>query len=291
LEIRQNEAAELAADLEAAGLLRTAESGPQLTAEGRSYALRVIRGHRLLEKYLAERTTVAEDRWHLEADRREHMMSPDDIEALAAEMGNPRYDPHGDPIPTASGELAPPRGKPLTAMPVGQLARIVHVEDEPEVVYKQLVAQGLSVGTRIRILETTPERIRIEAEGEEQALAPVVAANLSVVELAAAQRPADFSRRLGDLNVGEKAKVVGFSPMCRGRQRRRLFDLGLIPGTVVQARLQGPGGGPTAYDIRGALIAIRKDQADLIHVVPPGSDRKKGTGLICRNGPEGASHK
>ncbi len=266
LQIPRNRAADLASRLETAGLLRTAESGPQLTTEGRRYALRVIRGHRLLEKYLADRTGMAESRWHEEADRREHLMSPDDIDALALEMGNPRYDPHGDPIPTATGDIAPPSGRPLPALPVGQLARVTHVEDEPEVVYKQLVAQGLTVGVRVRILEITPERIRIEAEGEEQVLAPVVAANLSVVEMSAAQKPPEFAHRLADLNVGEKAEVVGFSPVCRGIQRRRLFDLGLVPGTVVEAQLQGPGGDPTAYVIRGALIAIRKDQANLIHV-------------------------
>ena len=56
------------------------------------------------------------------------------------------------------------------------------------------------------------------------------------------------------------------SPACRGVQRRRLFDLGLIPGTVVRAEFTGPGGDPTAYDIRGATIALRRQQAEQILV-------------------------
>ena len=65
--------------------------------------------------------------------------------------------------------------------------------------------------------------------------------------------------------------MVRISPACRGVQRRRLFDLGLIPGTVVRAEFCGPGGDPTAYDIRGATIALRRQQAEQILVAGDGS--------------------
>lgn len=264
LKISPSEAADLVARLETLGLLRSTANGCELTAEGRRCALRVIRVHRLWERYLAERTGVAETDWHEKADRWEHRLSEDQANALAAELGDPRYDPHGAPIPTASGDVAPAQGEPLTSLSVGQLATIVHVGDKPAAVYAQLVAQGLSVGTRVRVLEVSPERVRFEADGEEQVLAPVVAANVSVIKLAMSeQAPA---QRLSRLKLGERSKVLGILPACRGLQRRRLLDLGLVPGTVVEAKLQSPSGDPTAYHVRGALIALRKQQADLIRI-------------------------
>ena len=103
-----------------------------LTPEGCSYALRVIRIHRLLESYLAERTGVDESEWHQRADQMEHRVTAAEAEALSAQLGNPSYDPHGDPIPTADGVMPSRRGLPLSALKAGAVARIVHVEDEPD---------------------------------------------------------------------------------------------------------------------------------------------------------------
>ena len=159
----------------------------------------------------------------------------------------------------------------MTTLSAGQLAFVSHIEDEPDVIYKQLTAQGFSVGSQLRILEVTPQRVRIEAEGEERILAPIVAANLTVVLFEPGDRQEEPLRRLTEVPLGDAARVVRISPACRGMQRRRLFDLGLIPGTVVRAEFRGPGGDPTAYDIRGAKIALRRQQADQILVAedPP----------------------
>jgi len=71
---------------------------------------------------------------------------------------------------------------------------------------------------------------------------------------------------LGALAPGESARVVRLAPECRGAQRRRLLDLGLVPGTRVTAELVSLAGDPIAYRIRGALIALRREQADRIVV-------------------------
>lgn len=68
------------------------------------------------------------------------------------------------------------------------------------------------------------------------------------------------------LNVGEQGKVIFISKACRGPQRRRLMDLGILPGTVVSAEMKGIGGDPTAFKIRGANIALRRDTAKMIHI-------------------------
>jgi len=266
LEIGRDQAARLTARLEALGLLTSEHRRLTLTPEGCSYALRVIRIHRLLESYLAERTGVDESEWHQRADQMEHRVTAAEAEALSAQLGNPTYDPHGDPIPTADGVMPSRRGLPLSALKTGAVARIVHVEDEPDEVYAQLVAARLSPGVTLRVLDSKPDRMRIEAEWQEHVLAPVVAANLTVEPLSDVAERVLPDRRLSSLAVGQQATVIDLSPACRGPERRRLLDLGVVPGTVIRAELVSTGGDPIAYRIRGAMIALRNAQADLIHV-------------------------
>ncbi|MHC4342150.1 MAG: metal-dependent transcriptional regulator [Planctomycetota bacterium] len=267
LSITPGRAAELLAHLEGLGLARSTETGLALTDTGRSDALRVIRIHRLWEQYFAEETGLSETAWHEEADRREHTLEPDEVERLAARLGHPRYDPHGDPIPTSDGEIPPSRGQPLSTLPVGAAAVIVHVEDEPDAVYAQLVAENMVPGLRIRVLESDPKRVRFQSAGEEHVLAPVFAANLTVVPLPDEAEPEPEEVRLSSLRPGERATVTGILPACRGMQLRRLLDLGFVPGTAVEAELESPNGDPIAYRIRGTLIALRREQADLVGIV------------------------
>jgi DtxR family Mn-dependent transcriptional regulator len=266
MSLSNSRAAELFDRLEKMDLVTSAAGAYTLTPEGRRYALRVIRVHRLWEMYLSDETGLDPSEWHEEAHVREHTLSAEEAETLAARMGHPRFDPHGDPIPTASGEIAAPLGQPLNDLPVGKLAEIVHVEDEPRAVYTQLVAEGLHPGMQVRIIEASPRRIRFEADSEEHVLAPVFAANLSVMPLPDDREMEGPFEKLSVLEPGEHARVTGISPRCRGAQRRRLLDLGVIPGTRVEAELASPGGDPVAYRIRGAVIALRREQADLIQV-------------------------
>ncbi len=258
-------AAELVDRLGRLNLLQHDDSALRLTPDGRRDALRVIRIHRLWERYLADETGLDAREWHAHAEHREHGTSDQQAEALAATLGYPRFDPHGDPIPMASGEVPPHQGMPLTQLPPDQAAEIVHIEDEPEAVFAQIAAAGLVPGMRVRVLDHSPQRIRLEAEADEVVLAPVVAANVTVVTI---EGPADVGTmtRLSTLSLGESADVVALATSCRGAQRRRLLDLGLVPGTRVTSELRGPSGDPTAYRIRGALIALRSDQASHIFV-------------------------
>jgi DtxR family Mn-dependent transcriptional regulator len=266
LGINRDLAARLLAKLEMLELIKSQQNGFGLTSEGRSYALRIIRMHRLWERYFADETGLAETQWHAEAEKREHETSIEEAEALSTQMGNPFQDPHGDPIPTANGEVPPRQGMPLTDIPVGELAQIIHMEDEPEVLYAQLVAEGLYPGMQILVTDKSSERIRFIANGEEIKLAPVVAANVTVMPLRKEKKWEGPFETLGSLKVGESGLVLGISKACRGMQRRRLMDLGVVPGTMITAELTNAGGNPTAYNIRGAMIALRKEQANLIQI-------------------------
>lgn len=266
LGISSRQAADLLVSIEKHQLLKSEGGRLSLTSEGRDYALRILRVHRLWEHYLAEETGVSEANWHSEAERREHDLSAEEAELLAHQMGHPVYDPHGDPIPTESGEIVPRQGQPLTALPVGEPGLIVHLEDEPEAVYAQMVAEGLHLGMRVEVAEITPERIRFWGDGEEHVLAPVLAANVSVVLAPVGEKAEESFEMLSSLKIGEVGKVASISQACRGLERRRLMDLGVLPGTRVEAEMVSPSGDPTAYRVRGSCIALRKEQANQIHI-------------------------
>jgi DtxR family Mn-dependent transcriptional regulator len=152
-------------------------------------------------------------------------------------------------------------------MPVDAPLRIIHIEDEPEAIYAQLVAEGLFPGMNARLIEISSQRLRVWAGGDEHILAPLVAANISVVPLTqeAAAKP-NGGLPLSDLATGEQGQVLALSPRFRGAERRRMLDLGILPGTLIQPEMTSPSGDPTAYRVRGALIALRKEQARLIQV-------------------------
>ena len=266
LAVSGNRAAEILSRLQAQELVEVEDRSYRLTGEGRRYALRIVRIHRLWERYLSDETGLDPAAWHNEAERLEHTTSAAEAEELAERMGHPSHDPHGDPIPTAGGEIGPPLGRPLTELEIGELAEIVHVEDEPEAVYAQLVAEGLHPGMRVRVNESTPRRVRFEADAEEHVLAPILAANLSVMTLPQDEEMVGPFERLSGLEMGERARVVALAPALRGAERRRMLDLGLIPGTEVAPELRSPGGDPTGYAIRGAVIALRREQADHVQV-------------------------
>lgn len=262
-----NDAARLIGRMEGDELMVDEAGTPRLTAAGRDAALHVIRAHRLWERYLAEETGYEEADWHGQAEEREHELTPAELEALAARLGNPTHDPHGDPIPTSGGSLEPHGGVPLTTLQPHETGRIVHLEDEPAIIYAQLVAEGLSPGQTVRQTEVSAERVHFWTNGDEHVLAPILAGNVFVRPLTADQTGPELEGRpLTTLQLGERGRVVGLGAALRGQERRRLLDLGLLPGTEVTAELRSPSGDPTAYRIRGAMIALREEQARWVKV-------------------------
>ena len=266
LSISEDDAAELVAKLEEMGMLSSQRDSLQLSNEGRSYALRIIRVHRLWEKYLADETSVDEREWHHLAEEFEHKLSSSDADQLAAQIGNPVFDPHGDPIPSTEGDLPEKKGMPLTELKFGEFASIIHVEDEPDAIYQQLVAEGLYPGMQIRMLEESRERVRFTANGEECVLAPLFAKNITVEQIKLEKTIEGKFKNLSSLKIGESGTVLGISKALRGQQRRRLMDLGVVPGTEITAELKSVGGDPMVYKIKGASIALRKKQAERIYL-------------------------
>jgi len=110
LQIRQQVARELLEHLEVTNLIKYEDERLSLTQEGRGYALKVIRIHRLWESYLADKTGVSENDWHQIAEEREHQLTDEEVDDLAVKLGNPLYDPHGDPIPDKEGNIRRQKG-------------------------------------------------------------------------------------------------------------------------------------------------------------------------------------
>ena len=267
LSVSTDEAARIVAGMESRELVTLHNDEIQITDEGRLYALRIIRVHRLWERYLADETGIGEEEWHIDAEEVEHYLSPEQADSLAAQIGNPVIDPHGDPIPTAEGTIPDKRGRELNSLKAGEFAVIVHIEDEPNAIYSQLVAEGLYPGKQVQMLEIDKERIRFLANGEEVVLAPLFAKNISVSPIKDKVPIKEKLKSLSSLSAGEKGTVLTISKRCRGQQRRRLMDLGVVPGTEIEVEMKSIGGDPIAYRIRGTSIALRKDQADKIFLM------------------------
>ena len=262
LNISGDRVSRLLEHLLAMGLITMIDENISLTDTGRSYALRVIRVHRIWESYLADETSVSQADWHNEADKLEHNVTVEDTEKLAAQMGNPVFDPHGDPIPTSEGELPEPKGKPLSNVIEGETGVIIHIEDEPKSIYEQLVVEGLYPGMQVYITDVAENKITFAADGDERTLTPLFASHITVEIHTEKVSVAQKYDLLSSLEVGENAEVAGISPNCRGQQRRRLMDLGIVPGSHVSAVMKSASGDPVGYRVLGTTIGIRKNQAD-----------------------------
>ena len=130
--------------------------GVELTPAGVRVALEVIRHHRLLELYLVRELGMPWDRVHAEAEVLEHVIS-EELEALiAAKLGEPDTDPHGDPIPSAALELQEPATRPLDALEAGARGRFVRVSDADPAMLRYLSERGVAPGDEFEVVERQP---------------------------------------------------------------------------------------------------------------------------------------
>ncbi len=130
--------------------------GVRLTERGRAVALEVIRHHRLLELFLVESLGMGWDEVHAEAERLEHALSEELEEVIAARLGNPTLDPHGDPIPSRELEIAADTSRSLYALEPGEQARFVRVSDENPEMLRFLGDRGIAPGADLELIERQP---------------------------------------------------------------------------------------------------------------------------------------
>ncbi|WP_131098491.1 metal-dependent transcriptional regulator [Streptomonospora litoralis] len=158
----------------------------RLTETGDKAALSVLRRHRLLETYLVEALDYSWDEVHDEAEILEHVVSDRFVDRIAAHLGDPVADPHGDPIPTRDGRVPERDTQLLSAAEEGTTGVIVRVNDSDPDLLRHLAEEDIGIGMRIELVERRPFGgplvVRIGSAGErrEQALGLVAAEALWV---------------------------------------------------------------------------------------------------------------
>jgi DtxR family Mn-dependent transcriptional regulator len=130
--------------------------GVRLTGEGERVALEVLRHHRLLELYLAEQLGVPWDRVHEEAEALEHVLSEDLEARIAAKLGDPTHDPHGDPIPAADLSIDEGTTRSLADLVPGDRGRFVRVSDSDPEMLRFLHERGVRLGDPLEVVERQP---------------------------------------------------------------------------------------------------------------------------------------
>jgi DtxR family transcriptional regulator, Mn-dependent transcriptional regulator len=156
--------------------------GVTLTAEGRRVALRTLRNHRLLELLLVELLDVPWDRVHREAELLEHVLSDELAERIAAKLGNPEFDPHGDPIPSRELALTERETRSLEEVDVGETVAFVRVSDADPAMLRYLSERGIVPGVTLKVTDRQPfgGPLTVRHDGDDHPLGGQLAAAMRV---------------------------------------------------------------------------------------------------------------
>jgi DtxR family Mn-dependent transcriptional regulator len=127
-----------------------------LTESGERVALEVIRHHRLLELYLVQSLGVPWDRVHAEAEVLEHVLSEELEELIAAKLGDPTHDPHGDPIPTRELIIEQTVTESLEGLTPGARGTFARVSDSDPAMLRYLAERGIAPGVELEVVERQP---------------------------------------------------------------------------------------------------------------------------------------
>ncbi|ALV42896.1 DtxR family transcriptional regulator [Pseudarthrobacter sulfonivorans] len=127
-----------------------------LTDSGVRLALSMVRRHRLIETYLVQELGYSWDEVHDEAELLEHAVSDTFIERMAAKLGNPQRDPHGDPIPAADGTVLLPEAHLLGELDPGHTGRITRISDENPDLLRYLSAEEIDLDDEVEVVGRKP---------------------------------------------------------------------------------------------------------------------------------------
>ncbi|MBV9282573.1 MAG: metal-dependent transcriptional regulator [Chloroflexi bacterium] len=130
--------------------------GVQLTERGVAVALEMLRHHRLIETFLSELLGVPWHQVHEEAERLEHVLSEDLEERIAAKLGNPSFDPHGDPIPSREGVIPRRELSRLTELAPGASGTVARLEQQERPVLEYLASLGLVLNACVTLESIAP---------------------------------------------------------------------------------------------------------------------------------------
>ena len=163
----------------------TPYEGARLTTAGKSLALRILRRHRLIELFLTKTLDLTWDEVHEEAENMEHAVSDLLVDRIDAFLGNPRVDPHGDPIPQADGSLVDEAQLTLAECAVGARFRFARVIDQSPEFLRYLSEAGLPLGAEGRVTANRAEAgiVTISVGGQDTTLGRQAAEKILVASL------------------------------------------------------------------------------------------------------------
>jgi DtxR family Mn-dependent transcriptional regulator len=156
--------------------------GTELTSKGRSMAIEIIRKHRLWEVFLVEKLDFKWDEVHDIAEELEHIESEELTNRLEDFLDNPKFDPHGDPIPNAKGVINKVEKELLSEANLNQMYTCVGVKDSSTDFLQYLDKQQIALGSTIKILEKEPfdETVLVEIDGKKLTISNKIATNLYI---------------------------------------------------------------------------------------------------------------
>ena len=160
--------------------------GVTLTTQGQKIALETIRHHRLIEQFLHQMLGYEWDEVHEEADRLEHVISEQFEERIAEKLGDPKHDPHGDPIPRMDLSLPNSKELQLSGLRTGQRARVVRVRDEDSELLRHLEQMGIVPKAELEIIHFSEfdGNLRLKIKGnKDEVLGPRITNQVYVEKL------------------------------------------------------------------------------------------------------------
>lgn len=265
--------------------------GVSLTPEGEQQAYYILRCHRLWEVFLVERLGFDYDQAHEAACQLEHVTSDLLIERLDAFLGHPSVNPKGEPIPRADGSLPVRTVVPLAALSVGQRGHVVRCEVS-DAAQAFLDERGLRPGASLTVMTTADDGLLLEVKGAYISLARALAEDIWVEmdekrnETGGGRPPQSTLKEepkmetnnqhsvnqvpLNKLSAGQRGIVVRVGG--RGPVKRRMMDMGLVPGTEVKVVRVAPLGDPVEFEVKGYSLSLRKSEAQYVIVEVPAGE-------------------
>lgn len=283
--------------------------GATLTEEGDRRACRILRSHRLWEVLLMERLGFGYDDAHAIACQLEHATTGMLADRLDRYLSYPAVNPLGELIPRCDGLPEPPPTLPLTALHAGQRAQVLTC-DLTGAPAAYLVEQGLRPGVWLQVAATAPDGMLVQLGARYVSLAHDLVKAIQVqaetsaesvsswVSLEAAKengvetsnkieesikeknnKEQDVAERqqgkvkqmtLDRLQVGQRGVVVHVGSI--GSVRRRMMDMGMVPGSEVRVKRVAPLGDPIEFEVKGYSLSLRKSEAKAIQVQVNESD-------------------
>ncbi|MEA3349343.1 MAG: metal-dependent transcriptional regulator [Chloroflexota bacterium] len=254
--------------------------GASLTEEGEQRAYYVLRRHRLWEVFLVDKLGLDYDQSHADACQLEHATSELLADRLDAFLGYPAVNPRGEPIPRTDASIAERALLPLAKLSTGQHGHVIRC-DVNKAALTFLDEQGIRPGALFAILATAEDSLLVQVGNAHislvRSLAEAVQVELDEEGIIAADElqqsvfkekinmdKTDNQIQLHELKVGQHGTIVHVGG--KGPAKRRMMDMGLVPGSEVKVVRLAPLGDPIEFTVKGYSLSLRKSEASNIKV-------------------------